>query len=246
MKLRFLGIRGNIENSTSNHKRHSSLKVAYYNHSVIIDCGEDWLDEVSNWNADAIIITHAHPDHAFGLKKGAPCPVFAPKEAWVGKEDFEIEQKRVMPKRKKTQIPEIGNHSIDITAYPVLHSTRAPAVGYRITAGVVSIFYVPDVAWIKDRNQALSGIKIYIGDGATIKRSMVRKPHDTIIGHVPIQTQLTWCQKTGVKRAIFTHLGSQIVEGKESEIVKKITEMAEKREVDKVTIARDDMRLTLR
>ena len=67
-------------------------------------------------------------------------------------------------------------------------------MGYRLTAGKVAMFYVPDVAWINDRQQAMRDIVIYIGDGATTKRSMVRKPGDSIIGHVPIQTQLTWCQ----------------------------------------------------
>ena len=72
MKLRFLGTRGNFESSTGNHKRHSSLKVAYYHHKIIVDCGEDWQDQVVNWDADAILVTHAHSDPAFGLKKGAP------------------------------------------------------------------------------------------------------------------------------------------------------------------------------
>jgi len=246
MKLHFLGTRGNIDTSTSSHKRHSSLKIAYYNHEIVIDCGRDWLDRVSDWNVDAILVTHAHPDHAFGLKNGAPCPVFATSEAWKGMESFPIETKRELQKRVKTQIPNGNAHAIEVTAYPVLHSTRAPAVGFRLSAGRVSIFYAPDVAWIKDRGKALQDIDLYIGDGATLKRSMVRKPGDTIIGHVPIQTQLTWCQKTDVDRAIFTHLGSQIVDGDEVKIMKQITAMAQERDVEEVLIAQDDMAITLR
>ena len=60
------------------------------------------------------------------------------------------------------------------------HSTRAPAVGYRMTAGEVAIFYVPDVVWIHAREEALSGCKVYVGDGATLTRSMVRKSGDTL------------------------------------------------------------------
>lgn len=69
----------------------------------------------------------------------------------------------------------------------------------------------------------MCGVEVYIGDGVTKKRSMVRKPGDTIIGHVPIQTQLTWCEKTGVKNTIFTHLGSQIVDGNENQNIKQIS-----------------------
>ena len=134
---------------------------------------------------------------------------------------------------------------LDFEAFPVLHSTRAPAVGCWISAGAVTIFYVPDVAWIIDREEALPGCKLYIGDGATIRRSMVRKPHETIIGHVPIRTQLTWCKKEGVPRAVFTHCGSGIVEGDERVLGAEIRDMAAERGLW-AEIAHDDMELVLR
>jgi lipoprotein-anchoring transpeptidase ErfK/SrfK len=58
---------------------------------------------------------------------------------------------------------------------------------------------------------------------------LVRKPDDTIIGHVPIRTQLAWCEKEGVDRAAFTHLGSEIVEGDEEAQRAQIQELAEER-----------------
>ncbi len=246
MKLRFLGTRGNIETSTNSHRHHSSLKISYYDHEVIIDCGEDWLGQVADWDVNAILVTHAHPDHAFGLKKGAPCAVYATSDAWQGMEDFNISDRRVLIENEPTQIPQNGDHAFEVSPYPVLHSTRAPAVGFQISAGKVSILYVPDVAWIEDREEAMREIKVYIGDGATLKQSMVRKPDATIIGHVPIQTQLTWCQKTGVPRAIFTHLGSEIVDGDERQITQKIFAMAEERNIEEVLLAQDDMTLILR
>jgi len=92
----------------------------------------------------------------------------------------------------------------------------------------------------------MTGVDIYIGDGATLKKSKVRKPGDTIISRVPIQTKLTWCKKTGVDRAIFTHLGSKIVEGDQEEIIEKIYSMAEKRNLEKVIIAEDKMSVVIR
>lgn len=97
--------------------------------------------------------------------------------------------------------------------FPVEHSTRAPAGGYRITAGQVVIFYASDVVYIPDRAEALGGAKRYASDGATITRSMVRKIDDTLVGHTPIRTQLTWCQKEGGRRGILTHCGSRTVKG---------------------------------
>ena len=226
---------------------HSSMKVSYYGAEVIIDCGEDWLGQVAEWNADAVVVTHAHPDHAFGLKEGAPCPVYATEASWDAMEPFDIAERRMMPEREPIEIGAGGeSRAIAFEAFPVLHSTRAPAVGYRVTAGRIAIFYVPDVAWIEDREAALSGVRVYIGDGATVKRSMVRKPGDVIIGHVPIQTQLTWCRKLGVPRAIFTHLGSQIVEGDERTLGAEIRDLVEERNVDRVEIAHDGMEVVLR
>jgi len=241
MKLEFLGTRGNIDTQNERHQHHSSIKVSYYHNQVIIDCGEDWAQEVSDWNADAIVITHAHPDHAFGLKNGAPCPVFATEDSWKLMDTFEIEEQRILQERECVKIPENSAHPLLFEAFPVLHATRAPAVGYKIQAGEAKVFYVPDVAWIKDREAAMTGISAYIGDGASVKRSMVRKPGDTIIGHVPIQTQLTWCQKTNVSKAIFTHLGSVIVDGDEEKIMEQIMSMANERGLDDVSIAQDGM-----
>jgi len=226
---------------------HSSTKVSYYSTEFVIDCGEDWLGEIVDWDVEAIFVTHAHPDHAFGLKKGAPCPVYATEASWEMMEDFDVEDRRTVPEREPVQIAK-GRESPSITveAFPVLHSTHAPAVGYRVRAGPVEVFYAPDVAWIKDREAALSGIRLYIGDGASITRSMVRKPGNVIIGHAPIHRQLTWCKRLGVPRAIFTHLGSEIVQGDERMLGAEIRKLAKERNVGQVEIAHDSMEVTLR
>jgi phosphoribosyl 1,2-cyclic phosphodiesterase len=96
-------------------------------------------------------------------------------------------------------------------AFPVAHSRLAPAVGLRIRAGRTCVVYVPDVAEIPDRPAVVRGIGVYIGDGATVRRSMVRRKGGTLIGHAAIATQLDWCEEAGVRRAIFTHCGSPIV-----------------------------------
>jgi ribonuclease BN (tRNA processing enzyme) len=77
MKLTFLGTRGYIDSWNSRHRRHTSTLVTHRGKKVMIDCGEDWLKKVRRLAPDAIIITHPHPDHAFGLKGGTPCPVYA-------------------------------------------------------------------------------------------------------------------------------------------------------------------------
>ena len=240
MKIRFLGTRGYIEARTRRHYRHSSLWVSYYDTSIMIDCGEDWLDEAGGFKPCAILISHAHPDHAGGLRNGAPAPVFATEETWNRIRDFPIEKRRDVRLREPFDIGKIS-----CEAFPVEHSTRAPAVGFRISAGKAAIFYVPDVVYIRDRHTALSGIKLYIGDGATVTRSFVRKPGEALIGHTPVRTQLTWCQKEKVPRAIITHCGSRILEGDERTIGAEIRRMGRQRQVA-VDIAFDGMERVLR
>lgn len=240
MKLTFLGTRGYIDPHTDRHGKHSSLQVSYYDTRLVIDCGEDWLGEVSSWKVQAIAVTHAHPDHAGGLREGAPCPVYATAESWQTMEDFAIEARQVVTLRAPFEVD-----GIRLEAFGVEHSTRAPAVGYRVTAGEVIIFYVPDVVWIRQREEALSGCRVYVGDGATMTRSMVRKSNDSLIGHTPVRTQLTWCQKMGVPRAIITHCGSEIVAGDPQEIEAELEKMARERDVE-AQIAYDGWEVVLR
>ena len=82
MHLHFLGTRGEIEVRTRQHRMHTALLVWHRTGRVMIDCGLDWLRRVRRLRPDAIVLTHAHPDHAWGLKDGAPCPVFAPEQTW--------------------------------------------------------------------------------------------------------------------------------------------------------------------
>ena len=98
---------------------------------------------------------------------------------------FPLRDRRSVPIKKAMTIG-----GITFKAYPVQHSIRAPAVGYRVTTKVGSFFYIPDVAKLADVAAALGGVSVYIGDGATMRRSMVRVRGRTLIGHAPITAQL--------------------------------------------------------
>jgi hypothetical protein len=107
------------------------------------------------------------------------------------------------------------------------------------------IFYAPDLIFIHDRTAALKGVQIYIGDGATLTRSFVRKRGKRLIGHAPVRAQLTWCANAGVRRVVITHCGSEIVKGDERKIGAKLRQRAAERGVE-ASIAHDKMALVLR
>lgn len=218
---------------------HTSALIIHEDRRVMIDCGETWRDRVRDLRVDAIVLTHAHPDHAFGLDSGSPCPVWATEETWERIDHFPIEQKKrhVIGPRRPRQI-----EGIRFEAFSVVHSVKAPAVGYRIHANRVGIFYVPDVVWIPEREEAFYRISAYIGDGATITRNMIRRHQETgeLFGHATIRQQLGWCAEEGVPRMVVTHCGSDIVGGDERSAGAKIRALAQERGVE-VEIAHDGM-----
>jgi phosphoribosyl 1,2-cyclic phosphodiesterase len=240
MKLTFLGTRGEIERRTRRHFMHTSLMVGYRGRRVMIDCGDDWLFKVKRIRPPAIVVTHAHPDHVGGLRHGVDCPVYATADAWTGMQHFPIRKRRLIAPRQPFRV-----QGILFEAFQVEHSLRAPAVGYRIRAGSVDVFYSPDVVFIYEREAALRGARLYIGDGATVVRSFVRRRGARLFGHSSVSTQLGWCEKENVPEMIVTHCGTQIVGGNERKLRVRINAVADDRNV-RVRIAYDGMELVLR
>jgi hypothetical protein len=113
------------------------------------------------------------------------------------------------------------------------------------SARVAPVFFTGRICFPFTIAAALKDVQIYIGDGATITRSFVRRRGDRLIGHAPVRTQLGWCAKEGVPRAIITHCGSEIVAGDERSLRKTIAVIARDLGIE-AQIAHDRMELALR
>jgi phosphoribosyl 1,2-cyclic phosphodiesterase len=239
MKLIFLGTRGNTLTWSRRHRRHSALMVCCGRARAMVDCGADWLGRIEALRPGAIVITHAHPDHAGGLAQGAPCPVFTTAESWRLLAGLPIRDRRIIEPRSPIRIADAL-----FEAFALDHSLRAPAVGYRITAGGRTLFYAPDVVNIRERSAALAGIDLYVGDGATVLRPMIRRRDKGLIGHATVRDQLGWCSAEGVRRALFTHCGSGIVAGDERRLGAQLRGSARRCGVD-ARFAFDGLEITL-
>ena len=237
--MRFPGTRGEIELRSERHRRHSVLFLTVARRRVLVDCGDDWLNELAELAPDAIVLTHAHRDHAGGLRQGAACPVYATDETWTKIAHYPIElRERVSP---RTPFDILG---ITFEAFPVEHSLVAPAVGYKIGSAGRVVFYAPDLVSIPEQADALRDIGVYVGDGASLTRPIVRRRGEVRIGHASIRQQLDWCVAESVVRAVFTHCGSQILRDEEG-AGERVAELGRKRGI-RAAIAHDGLQLVLR
>jgi len=208
MKLVFLGTKGEIEESTPKHKYHSSLLIISNEAKLLVDYGKLRKYSLEKMQPDAILITHAHPDHYAWLNEDikTEIPVYLTKEtADYGKflpgntktvkpgEKFEIEPFRCLP-------------------YRVIHSIRCPTVGFKIETPDQTLVYNSDLVDIVDKEKILEGVDYYIGDGSSLRANLVRRKGDQIFGHTRILTQMNWCQKYRISNIIFTHLGKETME----------------------------------
>lgn len=189
MKLTFLGTRGEVEKTSKLHRSHSAVRLQTHGKSILLDFGISWQDKLKfAGRPDYIWLSHAHPDHAFGLRnERIEIPVFMTKETSerLPENKFPFLDRQVVKGSFK-----FG--SIQAREIPVKHSTVAPTSGLIVDTDQGKIGYFPDVLDIPGKS-VLRGLSIYIGDGSSLTRNIVRTVNGKV-GHASLATQMAWCQ----------------------------------------------------
>jgi len=220
VNLTFLGTLGEIEETSEGHRRDSSLLASVDSVKLLIDFGEDHKGTLGRIKPDWILLTHLHPDHAFGLKDGeVQCPVYMSEESSKLLKDAGL--LNISDRRTFKDFEGFTVGPFTVTPIPVTHSTKAPAHGFRIELNDHMIAYFPDVLEISRPEEAFRDVGLYIGDGSAVTRDIRRFSEGEPIGHASMMKQTKMAREFGVKEIYFTHLGSQpLSEGKDlSEIV---------------------------
>jgi ribonuclease BN (tRNA processing enzyme) len=242
MLLRFFGTKGYVEEESAEHRGHSAWALEAAGFRLLCDFGQNRKGMLSEIAPDAIFVSHAHPDHAWGLEEGTSLPLYASAVTHEVTRDLPVSTRRVLVPGEEVRVGPLR-----ITAFPVVHSVRCPCIAARIETPEGAVVYSGDIVSFEDPAPVLSGATLYVGDGSTLKGSLVRRhASGVLIGHTTVRAQLGWLGKFGVPRAVFSHFGKGPIEMGEEELRLALAELAaEKSPACDVTPARDGLELEL-
>ena len=199
-----------------NRRHRSSIYLEVGGCHIVIDTSMDFREQVLAHHVsriDAVLITHSHADHIFGLDdirrfntlQGAMIPVYGSAGAIVDlKRIFAyVDQSVPEPGVYRPRLsfcPVKGVFPVGpatVEALPVLHG-RTETYGYRLDWEGRSLGYVPDCKEMPDHTVArLAGVDVMILDG------LRHRSHPT---HLTVEGALSLLARIGPKKSYLTHI----------------------------------------
>jgi len=208
VRLQFYGTKGYVPESSRTHAGHSAFVVEENGFRLLCDFGENRKGMLERIRPDAIFVSHAHPDHGWGLWEGTDVPVFASPFTHELLKELPLLDRRVLSPGEAVSIGPFR-----LSPHPVIHSVRCPCIGARIVLDDFTLVYSGDIVAFEDPDAALADADLYVGDGSTLTDSLVRRhPSGVLIGHTTVRAQLGWLARHGVVRAVFSHFGRGPIE----------------------------------
>jgi phosphoribosyl 1,2-cyclic phosphate phosphodiesterase len=236
MKLTFLGtgtstgvpsIGCECETCTSDDPRDKRLRVSilieHAGHSVLIDTSSDFRQQALQYGLkrlDAVLITHCHADHIFGLDdirplnfRFGPLGLYANERAWV---DIRRIFKYIFePSHFGGGLPQVIPHTVipgasfclgsdlEITPLLVIHG-RLSVMAYRLN----DFAYATDLSEIPPETmEQMRGLDVLVLDCLRFKE------HPT---HLWLDKALEYIEKIKPKRAYLTHIAHDVKHERDS------------------------------
>lgn len=239
MKLTFLGtgtstgvpsVACDCETCRSPDPRDKRLRVSvlieHDGKTILVDTSSDFRQQALRARIkklDAILITHCHVDHVFGLDDIRPLNfrygalgIFADQAAW--KDLRRIFQYIFQPTHVGGGLPQLIPHTIEknapfcftenllVTPLEVIHG-KLPVIAYRFN----DFAYATDLSFIpEDAMQGLQNLDVLVLDCVRLK------PHST---HLGLQEALEYIEKLKPKKAFLTHLNHDVLYARDSRLL---------------------------
>jgi phosphoribosyl 1,2-cyclic phosphate phosphodiesterase len=225
------------ETCTSDDPRDKRLRVSvlaeHDGRSVLIDTSSDFRQQalrVGLRRLDAVLVTHCHADHIFGLDDIRPLNfrhgalgVYANERAWV---DIRRIFKYIFePSHFGGGLPQVHAHTVahgarfcfghgfEVTPVEVIHG-RLPVMAYRLN----DFAYATDLSEIPpDSLDMLRGLDALVLDCLRLR------PHPT---HLWLERALEYVRELRPRRAYFTHIAHDIKHARDAALLPEGVEWA--------------------
>ncbi|MGI9037015.1 MAG: MBL fold metallo-hydrolase [Pyrinomonadaceae bacterium] len=203
-----------------------SILVEHAGKKILVDTSIDFRQQALRAKIgylDAVLVTHCHVDHVFGLDDIRPLnfrygamPIYADALAW---QDLRrIYQYIFKPTHTGGGLPQLIPHTIEknaafcfgkdllVTPLEVIHG-RLPVLAYRFN----DFAYATDLNFIPQESMdALQGLDVLVLDCVRLK------PHST---HLGLREALEYIEKLKPKRAFLTHLNHDVLYARDSRLL---------------------------
>jgi len=196
----------------------TGLMVENDGRRMVIDVSADFRQQALREKIDrldALLITHCHADHIFGLDdirpinfRRGPVPVYGSEDTWRGLRrvfSYIFDREHV-----GGGLPQLLPHVIEgafetcglrVTPVPVVHG-KGEVTGFRFGDARAQAAFITDCNLIPDESlEKLRGLDLLIID------ALRYKPHPT---HLHVEQSLAYVAELKPRRALLTHIGHDI------------------------------------
>jgi len=210
----------------------TSVLIEHAGKTILVDTSSDFRQQALRANIrrlDAVLITHCHVDHVFGLDDIRPLnfrygalPIFANDVAWIDLR--RIFQYIFKPTHFGGGLPQLIPHTVvhnapfcvgemNITPLEVIHG-KLPVIAYRFN----DFAYATDLNFISEETiEGLQGLDVLILDCVRLK------PHST---HLGLNESLEYVERIKPKRAYLTHLNHDVMYARDSHLLPENVQFA--------------------
>jgi phosphoribosyl 1,2-cyclic phosphate phosphodiesterase len=186
--------------------------------TVIIDTGPDFRQQALQHkidHVDAVLYTHAHADHIFGMddlrplsyaafRAGGPIPLYADDDTAETLRriyDYTFAPGATYPNRARVELHPLTDrirvHEVEFLRIPVLHGEQSIS-GFRLG----DMAYLTDVSSIPE-----SSFPLLTGLENLVLPALRHTPHPS---HANVEQAVAWAKRIGARHTWLTHLSHDL------------------------------------